>query len=558
MPFSRSSHRIAQCFDERFGSGVFTSKTVGITRDYSGELTISFECNEAKCVAWVVKDIKMTKAYSDCRGKLKTFHDLAEMISQMGSGDKSSESVVKQAAATLEQKVEEILGIADFQQAITESVKELLPRFFYFADYSSLPYTADITKLLQADEADLDDEELTVLSLLHMAASDDEYLLNPDYELRKRELENVGNALTQDVLEYWSQNPELRVEMDISKEQDVDPEGRPIAVFDELKIRIRDNRHMLSLPFDEHSTGFQWFFSFLAAFSKFEWGNEPLIILLDEPALGLHARAQKDFLRFINERLTDKLQVIYSTHSPFMIESDHLERARVVEDHGRDEGATVSSDVLSTDPDTLFPLQAALGYDIAQHLFIGNNNLVVEGTSDFTYLTVISDFLLEQGRTSLNPGWSVLPVGGIDLIPTFVALLGHHLGVTVVIDGKKGGHQKLSRLADNGYLKHQRIVPIGAVLSRSDADIEDLFTVEDYLKLYNQAYKKSITPPDLQGTGRIVNRIARYEGVDEFNHGRPADVLLRTRDKLLSDFDEETLNHFELLIEKINMTFLTS
>jgi predicted ATPase len=64
-----------------------------------------------------------------------------------------------------------------------------------------------------------------------------------------------------------------------------------------LKIRIWDDRHFLSLPFNEHSTGFQWFFSFLAALSEYENRATPVIILLDEPALGLHARAQADFLR---------------------------------------------------------------------------------------------------------------------------------------------------------------------------------------------------------------------------------------------------------------------
>ena len=65
---------------------------------------------------------------------------------------------------------------------------------------------------------------------------------------------------------------------------------------------------------------------------------------------------------------------IYTTHSPFMIQPGKLERARVVEDRGRDGGAVISADVLTTDPDTLFPLQGALGYDLAQHLFIGPDN----------------------------------------------------------------------------------------------------------------------------------------------------------------------------------------
>ena len=92
-------------------------------------------------------------------------------------------------------------------------------------------------------------------------------------------------------VDLWSQNPELRVLIDISQQIEKSAEGTPQqVVLDELKIRMWDERHWLSLPFDQHSTGFQWFFSFLAAFSEYEWKDEPLVILLDEPALGLHAQ----------------------------------------------------------------------------------------------------------------------------------------------------------------------------------------------------------------------------------------------------------------------------
>ena len=105
-------------------------------------------------------------------------------------------------------------------------------------------------------------------------------------------------------------------------------------------------------------------------------------------------------MRFIEERLATKWQIFYSTHSPFMIQPGRLERVRLIEDHGQEEGAKVTQDVLTKDEDTLFPLQSALGYDLAQHLFIAPHNLVVEGTSDYTYLVVISDYLKNQaGRT---------------------------------------------------------------------------------------------------------------------------------------------------------------
>jgi hypothetical protein len=144
-----------------------------------------------------------------------------------------------------------------------------------------------------------------------MAGADDAHLLHASYERRRREMESVANALTEETLNYWSQNTGLRVLIDMvppaategSERQAAEREPSAEERDDELHIRLWDARHFLSLPFDQRSSGFRWFFSFLAAFAQYESAREPMIILLDEPALGLHARAQQDFLRFINERL---------------------------------------------------------------------------------------------------------------------------------------------------------------------------------------------------------------------------------------------------------------
>jgi hypothetical protein len=237
-----------------------------------------------------------------------------------------------------------------------------------------------------------------------------------------------------------------------------------------------------------------------------------------------------------------------------MVQPSKLERVRLVEDRAKEEGAILSSDVLTRDRDTLFPLQGALGYDLVQHLFVAENNLVVEGTSDYAYLKLVSDFLASRDRVSLDPKWSIVPVGGADLIPTFVALLGNHLKVTVLVDSRKEGNQRLERMAKDGYLEKQRIILVGEVLGRKSGDIEDLFKEEEYLRLYNKAFGKLLKAEDLKGNDSIVARIARHEDIERFDHGRPADVLLRERDAELPRLSEETLKRFEELFRRINTT----
>ena len=123
-----------------------------------------------------------------------------------------------------------------------------------------------------------------------------------------------------------------------------------------------------------------------------------VIILLDEPGLNLHGKAQADLVRFIYEKLRGKHQVIYSTHSPFMVPSGDFASVRTVEDvvkwsgNGEFEvyGTKVGDDNLSTDRDTLFPLQGASGYEITQSLFVGSHSLVVEGPSEILYFLAVS------------------------------------------------------------------------------------------------------------------------------------------------------------------------
>ena len=538
--------------EEKFGPGVIDAGTkLRLWKNYGNEYRWENGCDEKQAVKNFIGKYPVPTAEAAAYANLADFEALKIKLSDDVEKSKEVADDLKQFS-NAQSALKALLGKAEnFDKAAWDVAEGRLPEFFYFADYSKLPYSVKIQDVLKNDN--LSDPDATARALLMLGGTETDYMLNPDYERRKRELENVANVLTDDVNKYWSQNPDLRVQPDITQCTMSNPQGQQ-SVLDEMKLRIWDNRHSLSLPFTEHSAGFQWFFSFLAAFSEYERHNPPVVILLDEPAVGLHAKAQADFLRFIEERLTKRCQVIYTTHSPFMVQPGNLERVRLVEDRGKEEGAVLSDDVLTRDRDTLLPLQSALGYDLVQHLFVAENNIVVEGTSDYAYLKIVSDYLASKSRTGLDPKWSIVPVGGADLIPTFVALLGNHLKVTVLVDSRKEGNQRLESMAKKGYLEMQRIILVGEVLGRNSGDIEDFFEVNEYLSLYNKAFGRATTAKDLNGNDPIVARIARHEGVSRYDHGRPADVLLRERETILSTLSEDTLKRFENLFERINAT----
>lgn len=542
--------------EARFGTGILTSKKFAYARNYGDAFSwVSYSIDDRIGVRHIISQVKMPADFVEAAQKAETLADVDRLINSL---TKEAGEHAKAACASMTAAKAAVLGKEqNIQAAVLAFLWQQTPQFFYFDEYSSLPGSIKIRELLGKKKDELTENESTARSLLELAGAESDYILNADYEVRRRELENVANSITHDVLKYWTTNPELRVMIDITQKtvQTTTPgySGQQ-SVLDELKIRLWDDRHLLSLPFDQRSTGFRWFFSFLAAFSEFEHRPKPVIILLDEPGLGLHARAQKDFLRFIEERLAPKCQVIYTTHSPFLIQPDKLERVRLVEDKGREIGSRVTSDVLSTDKDTIFPLQGALGYDLAQHLFISPHNLVVEGTSDYTYLLLMSSFLAANKRVELDDRWSLVPVGGADLVPSFVALLGNQLEVTVLLDSRKEGNQRLSRLVDQGILARNRIIAIGDIIGKKHADIEDLFEPSEYLRLYNQAFNVSLTEADLVGNDPVVARITRYNKQERFDHGRPADVLLRQRDSFLPTLTPATLDRFEALFKRINET----
>lgn len=531
---------------QKFGEVV---DSFDVHRLYTGALSIVLPFDERKWVATFVEK-NCASLFEDGSGP-DTAKTLAEHLQRLATsaaqeGQPDYKQVATQALGTLQK---EHGKAPDPGNALRQWLESKVPKFLYIGRYDLLPGVIEIQRIAKAKYETLNEGDRVAKALLELAYADPSVAMGGAYEPRKRELENTANALTMEILEYWTQNKDIRVEVDFDQET-----KENASIVKHLHVRLYDNAHWLSLPFGERSSGFQWFFSFLCAFSRYRMGQEQVILLLDEPALALHARAQADFLRYIEEKLAPNSQVIYTTHSPFMVQAKHLERVRLVEDKGEKRGAKVTEDVLSTDADTMFPLQGALGYDLAQNLFVGRYNLIVEGSSDLVFLQVLSGQLTRLGRTGLDSRCTIVPVGGAEKVATFAALLGSHVDATVLIDSTKKGNQRLEQLVSEGILKRSRLIGVGEINSASEADIEDLFTPEEYLAFFNTAFEKTFKPTELVGNDPIVRRLARLLGVDRYDHGKPASVLLRNPLDFADKLSAATLDAFERLFKRINGT----
>lgn len=368
-----------------------------------------------------------------------------------------------------------------------------------------------------------------------------------NYEAFISELEATSNSITDKFLEYWSTNNNLEIKFEI----------QPTSNDKLLNIRIRNTKHRVTLPLKNRSKGFVWFFSFLVWFSRIE-NKDNIIILLDEPGLNLHADAQNDLLKYIDKELVPKYQIIYTTHSPFMIDPVKLYEVRTVYDSNDAKVGSLISDALEEkDKATLFPLQAALGYNIAQNLYISPKNLLVEGVADLVFLTLISEKLRFLGKASLNEDITIVPVGGLDKVATFISLLsGNKLKIACLLDTftDQKGKRRISDLIQEKIIKENNVIFFDDFTPNvNPSEIEDMFTADEYLALFNGEFSEytDIESKAIDGKSSIIKQINKIIGKDRFNHYRPANYLSRNP-ALVDSLSTDTLDKFASAFEKIN------
>ncbi|WDF35211.1 AAA family ATPase (plasmid) [Arthrobacter agilis] len=544
--------------EERFGTGVLKSRTITMTTGYryEGSSTWNVRLDEGVAVKHLRQGLDLPQATQQLADRASTVQALTQVL----AGMEAPTSDVTQVLAS----VEGWRG-KDLDLAVIDSLAIYRPKFVYFGDYDSMPGKVSIPHLIAArTKGTLTRGEEAVLALLSMAGVDLEDFQEPEsHEHLIRDLENASNSISSEVFEYWTQNKNLSVRLDIIGT----PEPGAAAPFDQaplLQIRVVNQRHNVSVPFDERSRGFVWFFSFLAYFTHLEEDSkQQLILLLDEPGLNLHATAQADLLRFIDERLAPTHQVLFSTHSPFMINAHKFGRVRTVVDDEK-KGTIVSADVLRADAETAFPLHATLGIELSQTLFVGPNVLLVEGPGDLLYLEVLSDTLKSANREGLDEALVITPAGGIAKLPAFIGLLGSNgLNTIALVDTSSNDTTTIRRLREAGRLGGGGIVEIGTVLERADADIEDLFEPGFYVELINDAYQgllngKKLTVKELPDDPRLVRRVERAfesRGINNgrINHFAPAAALNRKQSHYVPKINDKTLDRAEKLFAAINL-----
>lgn len=544
--------------------------TIRITKNYKNVTNGHFDLDESEVVQGL---LKAPDVDAKDRTKFKSAATVQDLVKQLGATPEE-----QQQRTALAQQIQAKFGTKTAKQVAFDTLWARVPKFAFFSQYLRMPgqLAVDAFKKRVAD-GKLDDGDQVFTSLLDMIGmSVDQFAAIRDFENLSARLEAASNTLTRQLVKYWSQNEYLKMNFrfDAAREGDAAPFNTGWI----LRTRIENTRHGATTGFDQRSSGFVWFFSFLVWFNQLKKNvSDNLVILLDEPGLALHASAQADLLRYIEERLAPSYQVVYTTHSPFMLDPSNLLRARTVEDVyrevGDDEGpdtdphrgTKVSDQVLRAERATLFPLRACLGYEITQSLFVGKHNLLVEGPSDLLYIDWFRRKLAAAKRTTLDPRWTIVPCGGVSKVSAFMSLFGgNDLHCAVLCDFADGGKKEVEKLRSSDLMRADHILTVDTYAGKPQADTEDLLGNAGYVALVNAAYNltgtTAINAKNADGTpigGRIVKHLeqvfpAPKPGEQDFNHTAPADWLVRQGiDYTLAD-EAAALDRFEKLFTDLN------
>lgn len=379
-------------------------------------------------------------------------------------------------------------------QVVRDFVTNNLPRFVFYSNYGNLDseiYLPHIVQNLKREDLGARESAkartLRVLFTFVTLKPEEILELGGDFReaqgrapteaeiaaiaTKKRDrtilLNSAGTDLTKKFRDWWKQG-------DYTFEFQADG--------DHFRIWVSDGKRPEKVELEDRSSGLQWFLSFYLIFLvESSRDHRDAILLLDEPGLSLHPLAQRDLSAFF-ENLSQTNQIVYTTHSPFLVDADALDRARKV--YVADDGSTKASADLrrgSDDPrknGAAYAIYSALNMNVAESILLGCHPVIVEGPSDQHYLATIKALLISGKH--INPKRELVfpPSHGARNAKVVASILtGRDETLPVMLFDDDEAGRKMARDMQNGLYqgaKH-RILTTGKYVTIPDSEIEDMF-----------------------------------------------------------------------------------
>jgi ABC-type ATPase involved in cell division len=415
---------------------------------------------------------------------------------------------------------------------------EYCPVFELFEDFGSLlPNRIDMNDIINANENV--EGYKAARNFLTMASLDYSFFQQPSTRILKQKIENLNNSLTQDFQGLWQQSIgrnnkiQIQFELDHYSASYGEKAGKPF-----LEFWIKDEGERLYPK--QRSRGVRWFLSFYMELKAAAILNRQMVLLVDEPGVSLHARAQEDVLK-VFEQIKDRIQIIYTTHSPHLVEISKLHRVLAVQRDDVDDyrSATRILDPLSLSsaaPDTLTPLLSVLGKPFSNEEFSSKKlNVVVNDTGSFYLLESIIRLMDYQDKVN------IIPSTDISAIPLLCnILMGWGKRYTVLLFGNEKEAEIANQLEKTIYSTDNGSCGI-IRMPENFPNSEDLLSTLDF-KNHIIRKREGITVTNSQYLRE--KEVPRNFVLSRFL----SDVKAGTIKK--SDLDEETLDNFRQVVDK--------
>ena len=453
------------------------------------------------------------------------------------------------------------------REAVFTLCEKMMPKFILFSNYFRIKPVLHLRKLANRiannmlDDSQYDYGNICLLKFLgftpeELAAAGDTSRFNnlndpnqfEQYKAQLDERDYKLNAatirLTKAIREVWNPTQDSR---DANKLRiKADEQYLKVVVEDELGVEVE---------LDQRSEGFQWMVSFYVVFfAEASDKHKNAILLLDEPGLSLHALKQAEFRETLS-KLSEKNQTIYTTHSPFLVGTNELDKVRVVEMADRTTGTKVHLSLTATDTGAILPLQEALGYDLAQSMFFHKKNLVLEGLTDMWYIEGLSNLLISAGRVGIDDQIALIPANCASKVVYFATILrAQNLNIAALLDSDAEGElaakqDTLVNALGNKRILRTKDVYTGPVVT---PEVEDILRETLLVIAKEECGWDAISVAQTQEKRPIVDVLGSVAKKD-FSKYKLAKAFIRwSRDHELSDLKENEITQAEKLIEKIN------
>ena len=398
---------------------------------------------------------------------------------------------------------------------LEEFIKDNLhPRIVYFSDYKKILGNINLQDYLQHSKTSTPgnveyveefDRVETVRNLFYLAELEldklEEYQNSPSKLIKL--LNQASKKLTSRLNPAWKGEP-IHVELRFNPGNIMS-----VIISDVHKDGTITNTGLLN----RRAEGFKWTFSFIINFAAETQRSElkEAILLLDEPARNLHPTQQRGISDLL-KNLAGTNQVLYATHSPFMIFDYTPGNLLVVELERKKHLSKIYYEYWKADDATLIPILYGLSRGLVESTVdreIGSNSrpiIIVETMSDTMYLNAFDKFL-QDPNISMNP-LNVIPAYNKNsVLPLAIFYRDHGYNTFILLDNDIESKQIAEQLKNNKFSEVQTIFfeREGKLLQ----SIEDYMVIEDYLYAVNQTYEIKLRK---QGFENLTNNDVMVQG----------------------------------------------